>query len=346
MGHAQPPKPMTFSEDHDLLEAFPIPEGSIVLPPTEQARSRRGSVVEALQLAIQERALSIPLGPQTALDDDERLLVLNRFGLQLSIGGFLSDELELDLQPWLDGNAGPHLAVGALVDDENDLVLIQGVLTGAELHRLVAKQSNSGSSVAVAVNAFHGGIQRLFSLVQLLEPSALPAVDWRSDGKHLIDGVVSVVGWMKGQLDESLAKLGGQLQPVTATAFRSTGDASLPSDAQAVLTIPLGLNSNNALVNGEGSQDCIERFQLKLVLQGKNDDTSTRLVVQVCPELPGDLLPDGLELQLVEGGREQRQTSSNDQQLALIASEHDSLLAITLGYGNSPPLMLPPLQLS
>lgn len=335
---------MTFSQDHDLLEAFPIPEGSIVLPPTKQARSPRGSVVEALQLAIQERDPALPLGPQTALDDDERLLVLNRFGLQLSIGGFLSDELELDLQPWRDSNAAPHLAVGALVDDENDLVLIQGVLTGAELHRLVAKQSSSGASVTVAVNAFHGGIQRLFTLVQLLKPSALPAVDWRSEGKRLSEGVVSVVGWMKGQLDESLANLGGQLQPVTATAFRSTADSNLPADAGAVLNIPLGLNSNDALETGEGSQDCIERFQLRLILLG-GVDSSTRLMLQICPELPGDLIPDGLELRLVQGGREQRQTSSNDQQLELFANEHDSLLAITLSYGDAPPLSLPPLQL-
>ena len=77
---------MTSSPDHDLLEAFPIPEDCIALPPTELARSRRASVVEALQLAIQERDPSLPLGPQTALQDDDRLLVLNRFGLQLSIG--------------------------------------------------------------------------------------------------------------------------------------------------------------------------------------------------------------------------------------------------------------------
>ena len=336
---------MTFSPDDDLLDAFPIPEGSIVLPPSEQVRSRRGSVVEAVQIAIQERDPSLSLGPQTALDDDKRLLVLNRFCLQLSIGGFLSDELELDLQPWRDGDASPHLAVGALVDDENDLVLIQGVLTGDELHRLVAKQPSGEASVALDVNAFQGGIQRLFSLVQLLEPSALPPVDWRSEGQRLIEVAVSVVGWMKGQLDESLAKLGGQLQPVTTTAFRSTGESLLPSDAQAVLTIPLGLNSSNALVNGEGSQNCIERFQLKLVLLEKNDATNPRMVVQVCPELAGDLLPDGLELRLVAGGLEQRQTSSNDQQLELIANEHDSLLAITLSYGNTPPLTLPPLEL-
>ena len=335
---------MTSSPDHDLLEAFPIPEDCIALPPTELARSRRASVVEALQLAIQERDPSLPLGPQTALQDEDRLLVLNRFGLQLSIGGFLSDELELDLRPWHDSNVRPHLVVGALVDDDNDLVLIQGVLTAEELHRLASKESSSEASVAVAVNAFKGGIQRLFTLVQLMEPAALPAVDWRSGGQRLLDGVVSVVGWLKGQLDDSLADLGGQLQPVSAGAFRSTAASSLPADAKAVLNIPLGLNSNDALETGEGSQDCIERFQLKLILLG-DDDSSTRMMVRICPELPGDLLPDGLELRLVEGGREQRQTSSNDQQLELIANADDSLLSITLCYGDAPPLRLPPLQL-
>ena len=335
---------MTSSPDHDLLEAFPIPEGCIALPPTELARSRRASVVEALQLAIQERDPTLPLGPQTALDDDERLLVLNRFGLQLSIGGFLSDELDLNLQPWRDSNAAPHLAVGALVDDDNGLVLIQGVLTGEELHRLVSEESPSEASLTVAVNAFHGGIQRLFTLVQLMEPAALPAVDWRSEGQRLLDGVASVVGWLKGQLADSLADLGGQLQPVSAGAFRSTADSNLPADAGAVLNIPLGLNSNDALETGEGSQDCIERFQLRLILLG-GVDSSTRLMLQICPELPGDLIPDGLELRLVQGGREQRQTSSNDQQLELIANEDDSLLSITVCYGDAPPLRLPPLQL-
>ena len=106
-----------------------------------------------------------------------------------------------------------------------------------------------------------------------------------------------------------------------------------------------GLNSSNALVNGEDSQNCIERFQLKLVLLEKNVATNPRMVVQVCPELAGDLLPDGLELRLVAGGREQRQTSSNDQQLELITNEDDNLLAITLSYGDTPPLTLPPLEL-
>ena len=69
------------------------------------------------------------------------------------------------------------------------------------------------------------------------------------------------------------------------------------------------------------------------------------MVVQVCPELAGDLLPDSLELQLGAGGREQRQTSSNDQQLELITNEDDNLLAITLSYGDTPPLTLPPLEL-
>ena len=344
MGHALPPEPMTFSPDHDSLEAFPIPEGSIALSPTAAIRSRRGSVVEALQLSIQERDPSLHLGPQTALLEEERLLVLNRFGLQLSIGGFLSDELELDLRPWHDSSAGPHLAVGALVDDDNGIVLIQGVLTGEELHRLASEQSRTETSISIAVNRFQGGIERLFTIVQLMEPTALPAVDWRSGGRRLLDRAVSVVGWLSGQLDDSLADLGGQLQPVTAAAFRSTADANLPADAGAVLTIPLGLNSNNALVHGEASQDCIERFQLRLILL-EGGVSSTTVMVQICPELPGDLLPDGLELRLVDGSREQRQTSNNDQELELTAKDDDSLLSITLDYGDGPPLTLPPLQL-
>ena len=47
----------------------------------------------------------------------------------------------------------------------------------------------------------------------------------------------------------------------------------------------------------------------------------------------------------MDGSREQRQTSNNDQQLELTAKDDDSLLSITLDYGDGPPLTLPPLQL-
>ena len=118
------------------MEAFPMPDGAIQLASQPPEQTQRGAVIEALQQVLNTRQLPLPLGPETALFDDQRLLQLNRFAVQLITAGMLADELGVNLAPWRTDGSAPQLCVAALVDQENDVVAIQGVCTNQEIQQL------------------------------------------------------------------------------------------------------------------------------------------------------------------------------------------------------------------
>ena len=53
---------MTSPPHTTAMEAFPMPEGAIQLPPQSPQRSEQEAVIQALQRAPKERQLTLPLG--------------------------------------------------------------------------------------------------------------------------------------------------------------------------------------------------------------------------------------------------------------------------------------------
>jgi len=337
---------MTNPAPIDPLEAFPMPAGAIELDDSTAALSARSLAVAALQRALRDRKLALPLGPETALGDAQRLLSLNRFGVQLATAGVLADQLAVDAAPWASEATAPQLLLAALVDEENAVVAFPGVLTGAEFIELARRAERSDEAVLLDPLAFRGGVDRLLTLVQLLEPEALPRLSLAPAAQTAAGPVVAVIDWLRGQLDEAFSALGGELTPVAAGIFRSDAVASEAAEqALAMLVIPFGL-SGDQLVSGDAARRCVRKFQLALIPTGPDHATHpTGLVVRLSSAVPGALLPDGLQLDARQGSHRQTITSAMSTELELVFQANDQLLDVSLRYGESGLVELPSLQL-
>jgi hypothetical protein len=330
------------SPPSDLL---PLPLGAIELPAESPAGSLRALAVAALRQALAERRLALPLGPETAAEDSGRLISLNRFGLQLATAGISADQIAIDARPWAEQATAPQLLLAALVDEENELVWFPGVLTGQEFVALAGTADRKSEQLLLEPGAFNGGLDRLLTLVQLLEPTALPRLALGGATASLPQQVVAVADWLSGQLDGALAQLfGAQWQPLTQGAFFSGGAMAVERDALALVAIHLGIDGQQ-LVCGQAAEQCVERFVLQMIATGDNPAAPDGLVLRLCAAMAGDLLPDGLTLQASQGSHEQRQTATADTAIELVFHGGAALIDARLTYPGSADLVLPPLQL-
>jgi len=338
---------MTTPPPIEPLEAMPLPDGSVLLSDSAGAtasgdwrRNLRRLALEAMGLAMAERQLNLPLGPELEADDPGRLLALNRFALQLAVTGISSDQVEVDAGFWPLAATAPQLLIAACVDEDNAVVHFPGVLTGEEFIAAARSAPQLEGMIPLDLDRFRGGIDRLFSLVQLLDPAALPRLALMPPSA-VLKPVVAVIDWLGGQLADSLSGLGGTLQPATAIAFRSGVTAA--EGALTVLSIPLGLGAGSALVYGEAVADCIERFQLQLIPSGTTNPERLRL--RLIGAMAGDLLPDGLTLTAVQGSHQQTITSQLSTSLELELQGAQDLIEVSLNAPGGEPLQLPPLRL-
>jgi len=326
------------------MEVIPMPLGAIELPADQTWRSERALAVAALQQVLASQSKALPLGPETAADDDGRLLSLNSFALQLVTGGLLADQIAVDAKPWAEEATAPQLLLAAHVDEENAVVAFGGVLTGAEFVALARDAERSGDQLLLDAAAFKGGVERLLTLVQVLEPAALPRFAL-AGGVDLQRQVVAIADWLGGQLDGALEQIfGAQWQPVTQGAFFSGGAAAAERDALALVAIPLGLDGVQ-LVCGQAAENCIERFVLQMVATGSDPARPDGLVLRLIASMAGDLLPDGLTITARQGSHEQRQSASGSTQIELMFAGGAELIDVSLSYPGSSDLVLPPLQL-
>jgi hypothetical protein len=334
------------------MEVLPMPVGAVELPPDSGWLSPRAMAVAALRQVLSSRGIGLPLGPETAAEDEGRLLSLNRVALQLSTSGISADQIAVDLSLWAEQASAPQLLLSALVDEENAVVAFGGVLTGQEFVALARNAERDGDQLLLEVEAFRGGVERLLTLVQLLEPAALPRLALAGLGSPGRD-VIAVADWLQGRLDGALSALGGVLlppavQPGVAAGMRSAAASSglEGSTPLAVLAIPLGLTPDGRLVNGEEARQCVETFQLLLIPstgQGVGESPEA-LVLQLTGTIPGDLLPDGIALTAQQGRLHQSASSAQSSALTLVFQGTEPI-QVALRTAAGEPLQLPLLRL-
>ena len=329
-------------DSQEPLEALPMPDSAVELTVGNDAQTFRQMVIAALKQVLKDRRLALSLGPESALDDENRLVMLNRFAVQLAPAGLAADQINVDLEPWKQTNTAPQLLLAALVDDENDVVAFPGVLTGQEFVDLAKGSNPASKTVVMETEEFKGGIDRLLMFVQLLEQEALPRLSIVPVTASAVGAIVAVGDWLLGQLDDALSALGGELRPVAAGAFRGAAGASEQADALAKLVIPLGLQGDQ-LVSGDAATRCVRRLQLTLIPTG--EEQVSGMVVLLSNAVGGALLPDGLRLEAGQGGHDQSVTSEMSSQLKLMVNAGDEVVNISLRFGEGKPIRLPALQL-
>lgn len=319
---------------------LPLPEAALPLADRAPAEATpRTLAVMALQDALATLGLSLPLGPTLALDDPDRVLLLNGFRVQLVCAPYGADSLSADSGPWRRAEQAPHFLLAAWVEEDLQVVWMPGVLTNGEVMEQ-ATGGTDGGPIALRLDSFHGGVDRLFTLVRLLDPRAMPlrGLTPQPAPRRALDPL-PVAHWLQGRIDDALLALGARLQPASAGTFRSAPAVGMDSGALAILAIPLGV-VNDCLCWGEGRSGAIERFQLQLLARGNGTAHPTALRVRLVPHLEGDVLPDGLRL--VAGPR--AAVSAISQGLELEVSGSRTPIQIAVEWGDDQ-LRLPPLLL-
>lgn len=347
---------MTEFSTPDLLDGFPLPEDAIVVQlehaapadATEDSqRYRRLLVLAALRLAMKERQLDLPLGPSLDPEDPTRLLSLNHLAVQLAITGISSDSVTFDSQAWQRTETAPQLLLAAAVDDDLRVVHIPGVLRADEAIKALGNCDTAASELELPVEAFKGGIERLFTLALLVRPSALPRRSLQA--MPATARLSQVLDWCRGELPAAFDALGATLMPVGATAFRQAPGNDLPAGSLAIVALPLGISASGELRSGVDALRCIERFRLLLIPSGEGSPASAprpdQLTLRLQADPVGDLLPDGVELCVFQGGRRQCLVTAGSTALELKLPTDDAPIQITITPPYGVALELPPVQL-
>ncbi len=329
--------PLSTDDDPCVL---PLPDDALSLADQAPAGATpRALAVLALREHMTQLGLTLPLGPTLALEDAERLLILNGFRVQLVCAPYGADMLCAASAPWHPAEQAPHFLLAAWVEEDLRVVWMPGVLTQEEVVAQARIPWRDGV-IALGVERFQGGVDRLLTLASLLDPQSLaPRASRVRAGLARGTEALPVDRWLRGWIDDSLLALGAQLVPLGDGGFRAAAPAEVDRTALAILAVPLGV-VNDVLCWGEARTGAIERFQLQLIACGDNPAAASTLRVRLVPHLAGDVLPDGLRL--VAGPR--AAVSAISQGLELDVSGSDTPIEIAVEWGGTQ-LRLPPLRL-
>lgn len=329
---------MAIDRDGEGLLTLPIPEEAILLDITPGDDPSHGEewwcrhlAIRALQQAMTARQVDLPFGPTIEPEDPGRLLVLNRFTLQLATSGLGNDVVPIDRRFWSSDQPGPQLILAALVDEENSVVYFPGVLTNEEALGMLRHQQASadGDRLELPASYFEGGIDRLLRLVRLLPPEAIPRLGLiHAPGPSLLERVGR---WLEDQIQSDWPVLGAPLQPIPAGLFRSAAiTAASGRDGTDTKEFLLGIDGDRFML-GEEARDALETF--RLVLRVPQRDSNEMLVASIRPEIAGDMLPEGLRLTAVLDCQVVEAIPQDDTLRIEVAAAHAGGLELQLSYG-------------
>jgi hypothetical protein len=334
---------MTTSQPEPIRSALlPIPEGAMLLPLDQQEGTARELAIAALRQALAAQQLQdIPLGPALAGEEPSRLLHLNHFAIQLACTGLFHSEVSIDAAAWREQAAAPQLLLAAAVDLDNRVVAFPGVLTAEEFVALAGEDSGEeGAKISVPLERFQGGLKRLLTVVELMDLDAIPRRALRpAISARVGDGVVAVLDWLRGQIDETLMALGGELRPVAAGAFRSAeASAQMGEPIAALLWLPIVIE-HDGLRLGPAARRGQETLRLEVLAAGEAPNCHLRF--RLLGDPPGALLPDGLTL--TASSAEHSVSERSDCSLALDLAFPPSTQAVELAISvaDQLPLRLP-----
>lgn len=336
-------------QDDTLNILLPVPSGAILLSDDHlEGASPQALAIAALQQALAERQLDdLPLGPKLDLEDSSSRLVLNHFSIQLACTGLFHSHIPIERDDWLHESTAPQLLLAAAVDEDNLVVHFPGVLTAEEFVALARKSHSSDGPIELPLSQFQGGLDRLLTVVEVMEPEAVPRRGLlRDTAADLSDAAVAVLDWLRGQLDEALLALGAEFQPVTAGSFRS-GSIGLEQGepALAVLLLPLGLEGSELRI-GPTARQAVEPLRLEVIACGES--TIDSLLFRLQGEPPGSLLPDGLTLSAADGKQVQSLSAEDATVLELRWPPSELPVSLEISYRDQSsirlekPFLLPP----
>ena len=157
---------------NESIDAFPIPEGSVILENYKILNLSQLAIL-AIKKLINERGINLKLKNTKKVTDQDCILELNNFTIQIVFTGISSDNLVVPLKRWYKIKGAPQIILAASIDEENNIVFFKGIITAKEFINTFLERNARNQSYEISLDKFQGGIDKLFNYVQILDPKAL-----------------------------------------------------------------------------------------------------------------------------------------------------------------------------
>ncbi len=160
------------NSDDNFFEAKPISDNAVSID-IEKVKSLDQASIVALKKVISDENLNLEVKLISSIKDLDCLVEINKFYIQIVITGISSDEAIIPLKRWYKKNSAPQLILAMSIDEENGLIEFPGLITEKEFKKLIKEPNPKNKYVNIPINSFKGGINRLLSMIQILDLEAL-----------------------------------------------------------------------------------------------------------------------------------------------------------------------------
>ena len=160
------------NSDDNFFEAKPISDSAVSIN-IEKVKSLDQASIVALKKVISDENLNLEVKLISSIKDLDCLVEINKFYIQIVITGISSDEAIIPLKRWYQRNSAPQLILAMSIDEENGLIEFPGLITEKEFKALIKEPNPKNKYVNIPINSFKGGINRLLSMIQILDLEAL-----------------------------------------------------------------------------------------------------------------------------------------------------------------------------
>tara|TARA_B100000212_G_scaffold324561_1_gene285519 strand:- start:3733 stop:4953 length:1221 start_codon:yes stop_codon:yes gene_type:complete len=158
--------------NEDRIDAYPIPQEAVILD-GKKVLDLSQVVLLAIKQIIKDRGISLKIKKKGKNTNEDCVFEINNFSIQVVYTGITSDHIIIPLKRWYKLNDSPQIILAASIDEENNIIFFNGIITAKEFINIYLKKNAKGQSFEISLSEFKGGINRLFSFVQILNSEAL-----------------------------------------------------------------------------------------------------------------------------------------------------------------------------
>lgn len=191
---------------NESIDAFPIPQGSVILE-NEKILNLSQLAILAIKKVINERGINLKLKKNKNITEQDCILEINNFSIQVVFTGISSDSLVVPLKRWYKINDSPQIILAASIDEENNIVFFKGIITAKEFINTFLQRNARNQSYEISLDKFQGGIDKLFNYVQILDPKALSRAGLTSKANPKVS-IFEKIGFSKRNISIAIAAAG------------------------------------------------------------------------------------------------------------------------------------------
>ena len=226
--------------NNESFEALPIPEEAVILEDKKITDLSQISLL-AIKKLTKERGIDLKVKKKRNNSALDCIFEINNFFVQVVFTGINSDQIEVPLNRWYKLNESPQIILAASIDEENNIVFFNGIITAKEFINIFLERNAKNKSFQISLEEFKGGINRLLSFVQILDSKALSRSGLTSK-LNSQDSLFNKIGFSKRNISIGAIVLGSIIFGPTILKPRISydlasielGQVAIPSKTRAI----------------------------------------------------------------------------------------------------------------